>query len=327
MKRKTTLYFKLLCFWMIIGIPMFSMATIIPSPPSGLSINEKGTILPPPTPLGGDSLLPGMTPKNYTIPSGWSVLRTQDFEGTCPAGEWCGRWSGSITTTRPHTGSRSVEGSYPSDQADAGWSLEEGHTGYFSEIYLSFYEFIESQALFNDEFWMAQFVKSNPFQEVIAAWLWARNDQGRPAFNTPNMHLYAVSQGNKTERYAGVLKAVPKAAWVQWEIHYRPNTPANSDGFFRVYKDGTLYTSAENVNLNGTLSMENVAVQAGGLYTKLVWMTDSPTCSSCSSAPGEGTDYCSSSKGWFGQSFSSPICGPSLPSFIRYFDDIILMKK
>jgi hypothetical protein len=72
---------------------------------------------------------------------------------------------------------------------------------------------------------------------------------------------------------------------------------------------------------------------AGGLYTKLVWMTDYPACSvpsGCSSGPGEGTDACTAEMGWWGQPFGDPVCNPidpPLPGFKRFFDDIIVMKR
>lgn len=316
----------ILCFFLIAGTPLGSMsAGKIPTSPSNLGITS-GTVPPifppiaPVTPPGNDGLLSGMTPGNYKIPSGWSLVRTQDFEGSQPADElWT---SGSTATTSlAHSGSRSLMRTYGSSASDFHWALDEGHVGSFTEVYLSFYEYIDSTALFNDEFWVGQFTKASPFQEIVMAWLWA------PAYNQPSATFYIVPQGNHTSRYGTRTATVPKGAWVQWEMHYRPNTPGNSDGFLRVYKGGALFSSAENANLNGTVDMANCRIQAGGVYTRLVWMTDSPTCSHQSSGPGVGTDYCTSSMGWEYLSFSSTIPGPALPAFNRYFDDIIVLKK
>lgn len=339
MKSRKKVLIALLCSILIAGTPLGSMAADkTPSPPSILGITS-GTVpsdpvppdpVPPPpvTPPGEDGLLSGMTPGSYTIPSGWSLVRTQDFEGTKPSGESWGMSDGDVNSVSPHTGSKSIEGSYGWDQATVGWHLSEGHTGSFSEIYLSFYEYIQSTALFNDEFYLAKFDKNSPvFQEVVFDWFWA------PGFNQPVATLYAVSQGNQYGRFASKTDTVPKGQWVQWEIHYRPNTSGNSDGFIVIYKDGSLYSSAENKDINGTADMSDMSVQAGGTYTKLVWMTDSPTCSipsGCSTYPGTGTDYCTVAQGWSNQTFSNPKCNPidpPLASFKRYFDDIILMKK
>jgi hypothetical protein len=215
--------------------------------------------------------------------------------------------------------------------------LEEGYVGSFSEIYVSWYEYIESQALFNDEIFLAKFAVTSPvYQEVLADWYWAESSRSTfsSSFNGAYATLYIIPQGPRDARIAGRKDAVPKGSWVQWEIHYRPNTSGSSNGFYRIYKDGRLYLSAENADVNGDTSMNNTMVMLGGTYTKLVWMENYPTCTVCSTKPGgnseNGTDACTLYKGWNGQSFSNPKCAPidpPLPSFKRYFDDIIIMKK
>lgn len=324
MKSRTKVLFALLCSILIAGTPFGSMAADkIPVPPSKLGITS-GTGSPPApvTPPGNDGLLSGMTPGSYNIPSGWSLVRTQDFEGSCPEGEWCGRWSGKVTSTKPHRGSNSVEGTYSNDQADAGWSLSEGYIGTLSEVYVSFYEYIDSAARFNDEFYLAHFAVNSPtLQEVVLDWFWA------PTFNSTTATLYAVSQGVQYGRFAAKTATVPTGAWVQWEIHYRPNTSGNSNGFIRIYKDGTLFSSQENANINGTANMNNMFVQVGGDYTLLSWSKNSPTCTIAGTYIGDGTDYCMVGMGWSGQSFSNPHLHPPLSNFKRYIDDIILMKR
>ena len=315
---------------MFSSIELVQADTTPPSPPPML-IFGSGPIPPPApppapsTPPGNDGLLSGMTPSQDSLPSGWSRVRKQDFEGNCPSDEWCGRWDGSATTTKPHLGSKSVEGTYNHDQADVGWNMSGSSVGSFSEIYLSYYEFTESQALYNTEYWIAQFKVDNPFQEVIPVWLWPKNANNQPTLNGVKSTFYFSVQGSYTNRYGGKTDYPPAGVWVQWEVWYRPNSGGSSNGFIRVYKNGVLYISAENKNLNGNVSMNNAYVQVGGVYTKQIWMTDNPTCTQCSSASGIGTDYCTGN--WPNQSFSQPVCGPSLPSFKRYFDDIIVMKK
>ena len=314
----------------------FSMAAETnktPASPKGLVISSE-PVPPPSTPLpppGNEGLLSGMTPGNLKVPSGWTLVRTQDFEGNCGEGEWCGRWDGSVTTTKPHTGSNSIEGTYANDQSDVGWTLNSGYVGSFQELYFSFYEYVESQALFNDEYFQARFAvgSGSDFQEVILDWYWAEDSQGRLAFNQQKATLYVIPQGVYTKRLAAKTDSIPKGSWVQWEILFRPNTVGQNNGLIRVYVNGTYYTGADNVQLVGR-SMEDCSVMAGGQYTKLVWMTDYPTCTKCSSVPGDGTDFCTASMGFFGQSFSDPVCSPQdppLPAFKRFIDDIILMKR
>jgi len=341
MKRNINVYVVCLCFWMIAGVPFGSMAAGIPAPPSRLAIGLPDDLtepIPPPapvTPAGNDGLLSGQTPANYRLPTGWTLLRTTDFEGTKPTGENWSLWQASLQTDIYHGGSKSLGGTYSAGQHNIGWLYASGQIGTFSEVYLSYYDYTESTALFNDEYWMAQFYKYRAdgsfLQEIILDWMWPGG------FNKPYSSLWIVPQGVRSKRFGPKGGTVPKGAWHQWEIHYRPNTTtggvANSNGFYRVYLDGTLYLSTENANLNGTADMSNMGIRAGGLYTKAVWMTDYPTCSvpsGCGTAPGNGTDLCTNPKGWASQSFANPICNPidpPLPSFKRRIDDIILMKK
>jgi len=339
MRGNLKLFHILVYSILITGSPYGSIAADrSPMPPSIKGITLPSDALPSPAPLpvtppGNDGLLSGMTPGSYKIPSGWSLYQETDYEGTQPSGETWVLWAASVQTDRSHGGSRSLGGTYSSGQNDVAWRMDGSVLGKYSEVYLSFYEYIESHALFNDEFFLARFGVRDPFQEILADWYWA------PGFNQPRATLYEVSQGVRDGRMAQKSATVPKGAWHQWEIHYRPNTSGSSDGFYRIYLDGTLFLSAENANLNSTVNMNNADVQVGGVYTKGVWMLDYPTCSvpsGCSKYPGEGTDYCSehmrlpNGSTWSNQSFAAPVCNPidpPLAPFKRYFDDIIVMKK
>jgi hypothetical protein len=273
-----------------------------------------------------------MTPSNYTVPSGWSMVKTQDFEGTKPSGETWGGSHAAASTTQKHSGSKSWGGLYDSDQDTLHWIANANSVNPFTEVYVSYYEYVDSTARFNDEWWQAQFYINDPFQEIVLVWFWPAT------FNATSASLYIIPQGVRYGgRHAVKSTTVPTGTWHQWEIHYKQNTitdgVANSDGFYRVYMDGTLWGSKENWNFNGTRNMNGMSVKVGGIYTKLVWMTDYPTCSvpsGCSAKPGSGTDLCTVSQHWSGQSFADPVCNPidpPLASYRRYFDDIILMKK
>ena len=330
MKRNINVYVVCLCFWMIAGVPFCSMAAGIPAPPSRLAIGLPDDLtepIPPPvpvTPPGNDGLLSRMTPGNYSIPSGWSMVLKQDFEGTLSANEGTNM---SFTADKSHTGGKSLVGSYAWDAASVAWFLRKDKIGSFTEVYLSWYEFTESQARFNDEYWLAQFLKRGPngelYQEVIVDWMWV------PNFNSTNSYLYFVPQsaagGGKSARYGGGQHTVPVGTWTQWEIHYRPNTSGSSNGFIRIYKDGTLWESAENKNLNGAVDMTNMTVQVGGVYTKLTWVLSGGVCAS---SFGSGTD-----SGPRVTNFSSCPCPNQcppegkVPVFKRYYDDIIILKK
>lgn len=281
-------------------------------------------------------LLTGQTPSNHTIPDGWSLIKAQDFETPCTdPNEYCELWATEYKTDKAHGGTTSIGGTYTAGQDSVGWKLLDS-TGSWTELYISYYEWVDADAKFNDEYWMAQIYVAEPeFQELILDWYWPGS------FNNTSANLYAVPQGNH-ENNMPIKWGDPAAgAWVQWEIHYRQNTPGNSDGFIRVYRDGALYGNEYlNQNINGTVSMNNASIQVGGIYTKGVWMNNYPSCTvpdGCCSVPGDVgcTDYCSESMTlpgdgtWSHQSFASPVCDPIDPafsSFGRWIDDIIIMK-
>jgi hypothetical protein len=275
--------------------------------------------------------LTGMTPSNYSLPTDWSVVRTQNFEGSQPGDEGWTDWSTGVRTTQAHGGTKSVGGNIAGDQSWVGWTLDGLSIGSFTEVYISFYEYIDSNATFNDEMFLVSMMKRDPNnyeiqqQHWFVDWFWA------PTFNSPISTLYILGETSTVGlgieyRLGEKTDTVPTGSWVQWEVHYRQNTSGNSNGFARVYKNGVLYTSVENANLNNTVEMANFNLLIGGTYTKLVWMTDYPTCTQCGTYIGDGTDACTLYKEWNGQSFANPRCGPASESFNRYFDDIIVMK-
>lgn len=342
MKSRIKVLFALLCSILIAGTPLVSMAADkIPTSPSILGISS-GTVSPTstPTPPGNAGLLSGMTPGNYKIPSGWSIVRTQDFEGTKP-GDASEHWGGSATTERLHTGSKSMVGTYSADSSAVQWALEAGNTGSFTEIYLSFWEYTESQARFNDEYLLAHISDPNYGDDLNINFMWGKT------YNSTVAYFRVTAEGivNDTPGQSPWDKGnvtVPTGQWQQWEIHIRPGTPGQANGFFRIYLNGLLYFSRENALILGSgRTFNNGRILAGGYYTKIVWMKDYPTCSiptGCVTAsertnfqgPGNLTDQCVELKGWAGQLFSAPKCAPEdppLPNFKRYIDDVIVLKK
>jgi hypothetical protein len=305
-----------------------SAISIAPSAPSNIRIGSEvfpPPVTPPPTPPGNNGLLSGMTPGNYTVPSGWSVVVSQDFEGQLSSSEGT---NGSISSANKHAGSKSLVGTYTGDASDLSWWLRTNKIGAFSEVYVSWYDYNESQARVNDEYWLLQFMKRGPsdelYQEVIVTWMWAGfNETSSPLFIVPQTEIDSIGQ---TARYGGGQHTVDTSVWTQWEIHYRPSTSGNSNGFLRVYENGNLVESAENKNINNKADMSNMSINVGGVYTKLTWILSG---GSCASEFGGGSD-----SGPRVYNFSNPCpcpnqCPPNgyVPIFKRYFDDIIVMKK
>jgi len=305
-----------------------------PAPPSRLVITP-GTVSPPPpppvssTPPGNDGLLSGMTPGNYKIPSGWSLVRTQDFEGSIPGDEY---HDGNVTTDRYHTGSRSARGQYTGDGSAMRWMINPSGVGPFSEVYVSMWEFMESQARFSDELHAIRFEKrrsdgSLAMQVVFDIY---------GGFNEIDGGIWQINEGEGDggggfwESNYGPKIAWGQGSWVQWEVWFRPNTVGVPDGFFSIYKNGTKVFSVENKMLNGYTNFMNggVQVEVGGVYTKHVWYQNYPINSICSKNYGDGVGYAREDS-WSNPCVCPNQCPPNgmVPKFYRYFDDVIVLKK
>ena len=305
--------------------------------------------------IASAALLTGKTPANYnnSPPSGWITIRTQDFENGCNSQfENCSKGQTMVGGGTVHGGSSSLQGTYAKDGDNVEYIT---YPGAFTEIYLSWYDYTESQALFNDEYLLATFMRrtvpeDNLLQEVLVDFMFS-------GINSTNGDLQVVPQGegrtwNTVNEYGINTSTYPVGQWVQWEVHYRPNTPGNnSDGFVRIYLNGTLFRDFENYNFNGSVSMNTLYYAAiGGLYTKLAWTWQDPFslgAAACSGpAGGDSAIYPTFTAGKCGPSgndaattdgcrsyydwpilFASPRCGPSQSSYKRFIDDIIVMKK
>jgi PKD repeat protein len=277
------------------------------------------------------SLLTGKTPATLgTPPVGWTVVTTQDFEGgSAPSNQSFGH---PATANNPHSGAKSMEGAYSGDGGDVRWKLNEGNTGTFSEVYVSFYDFMETQGRFNDELFFFHFQSSFAnyhFQELTFDIFGGGNSASNSGFNSPSAGSVLVSGSDLPE---GICQALYGAdisgvwgVWTQWEMELKPNTPGQSDGVARVYKNGALFYERINANLNAGVSMNNMSVETGGTYTKLTWVKSD---GSCGDYIGDGNDNGPRVSNF--NSCSCPNqCPPSgiVPTYKRYMDDIIVMKK
>ena len=292
-----------------------------PFPPTKLTIKSDTVSPPPPVepPLGNDSLLPGKTIMNFSPPSGWSLVQGQGFESGVGDGEWL---NGNVSSVRAHSGTYSARGQYTSDGSSLDWGI--GNIGSFTEIYVSFWEYIDSVARFNDEFMYLTLGEQNTQQHIVFDLYY--DSQGK--FNsTSGMHCivgeHASGPGAPYVHY-GPDRTVITGQWVQHEIHIRPNTPGNSNGFAIWYRNGTRLFGVSNQNLNGSISLSNGYLLVGGVYTKHIWRRSD---NSCGSSIGDMQGYERESN-W--SNCTCPNQCPTngiVPSFYRYFDDIIVMRR
>lgn len=282
-----------------------------------------------PSEASAQSLLHGATASSHAIPSGWTALKVQGFEGGVDANKEF--INASITSANAHTGTKSMGGSIAGDGGGVRWVLEQGNHK-SREVYISYWDYMDSQATFNDEQFQAVFRVNNGSgatiqqQNVWYDWYWAANG----AFNAPAGQLLVVSEGAGVGElhkafydsiYAPAV-APQRGQWAQFEIHYKANTAGAANGFYRGYVNGILRVNLENRNLNGSIDMIGMLVQIGGTYTKHIWrLGDGSIGNTCGTFIGHGAGS-SRMTDWSTTTYD---CGPVPPIFNRYFDDIIVM--
>ena len=352
--RKMFTSLLILVFSIFTGSEAYSLDRT-PSPPKILNISPGSTtpapIVPPIT--SANAFLSGMDPSNYKIPPGWTLVTTQDFEGGGLGSGQDMSKGNVITTAKPHTGSKSLEGTYFGDDSSVSWILSAGYLTDAKEVYLSFWDHNASGGKTNDEMYIARFYRmsedgSTFYQEIIIDTFGRRTDvNGGFNSETPTLVIEPqgkLSMGGQTYTYWEVATPVhiDFGSWTQWEVHYKPNTyptegaaysTANRDGFIRIYKNSVLVEDLKNANITGTINMSNMRVQAGGTYTKLTWVkvnfekpyTLPGDCGSMGNLSDHGPRVTN-----FANVCPCPNqCPPNgfVPIFKRYIDDVIIMKR
>lgn len=278
-------------------------------------------------------LLTGKTPATYTLPAGWTLVRTQDFEsGSVPTGEGI---NGSITTTYPHSGQRSLEGKVWKDDCATGWALGQNIITE-DEIYCSFWEYMDAHGRLNDEMWILSIRKDFPgwtFQ--IERWQWLNNlGNFSRAFNVLDGNLVYFCEGSATGSPGSVCYynqgdwlTCGFGQWRQWEVYWKSNTPGIADGVTKFYMNGTKISEVTNTAFSGTLDMSGPRITLGGeVYTKISWGQMSGECSTNA----QNIDHDIGRP----KNFELPCpcpgqCPPNgyAPVFNRYVDDIIVLQR
>jgi hypothetical protein len=256
------------------------------------------------------------------IPAAWTLVIAEGFEsGNVTSKE---SYLGDITATFGHSGSHSLHMLVSFDQATPQWNYNQGNLGSFSAVYLSFYEYLDSNAAINDEMGIANLTihdsSGNLAQELFI-------DRLGSSFNTFTPSIVIEPQSattGVTEADYGPAPNIRAGTWHQWEIYWQPNAEGRSNGLIQIYENGQLRYSLGNHNFNKNVPMTNAQVFAGGIYTKLIWTDNGklPPSGTCV-ALGNGLGF---DVGGTLAKLGS-ICPPSAPSFNRYLDDVILLKR
>jgi hypothetical protein len=263
-----------------------------------------------------------MNPSRFTVPSGWTLVAKQDFEGSITSPQSIQK--GDVATSNPHTGSKSLHYAVLGEGITADWDLAQGATGSFSDLYMSFYLFLDTNARMNDELYWMHIRKGFPgggFQEIVVDM--TSNLAGN--FNSTDFRPFIEPQFTQPGgsdlgtfgRYSQFNVPLPLGTWAQLETWYHPNSSSLNDGFLRLYLNGNLLFSCEGCNLNGTLDMSGAELEATGYYTKNIWRDPGGSCSSVL-AGGTMSGTC--------PDMATCACYPG-QHFNMWVDDIIVIKK
>ena len=270
-----------------------------------------------------DSLMPGMTPGSFSVPVGWKVYATQDFEsgvlssgnefmnnggGVCTVGETL------VSPVQAHRGSKStcnrVNATFKYN--NNGWGFESVPA---TDIYVSWWDYIDSNALFSIDWYIFQFMKSGlaappTFEEVYLDILGQQ-------YNGHGGGLGLQSQGVFEQGVTTLgFYTIPLGAWHQREVWAHFDTTNTS--FVKVYTDGFLTVSKGPTNLNGQVNMFGARLQLGAVYSRPEWGFNSSGVGSC-------TAWGVAPVGLNCYDYTNCRCPPNPPIFNHYMDDIIVL--
>jgi hypothetical protein len=274
--------------------------------------------------LTGCTVSPSNTP-NCSIPGGWTLAIAQGFEGGLTSSEAIVPTNG-ITTNNAHSGTHSLFTPVNADQAEVAWFFT-GIGTINTAAYMSYWEYLDPNAAVNDEMELASLAAYGPGGNLLDE---LNFDRFGYAYNTLTPNLVIQPQGNAggtaDEGDVGSGNNIAAGAWHQWEFYWKPNTTSiSNDGVMTIFKDGQTVETISPRNLNGPISMSGGTMFAGGVYSKFLWTSNGLDSGACQPAIGDGSPDTTHS----GASFATlgAICAPTAPTFNRYIDDIIVIKK
>jgi hypothetical protein len=251
-----------------------------------------GTVSAPPSSTG--NLLTGKTPANYSLPGGWSVLCTQDFEGslaTCKQGSAAIVVTANQTSAQAHSGTHSGYGNqygttpYGPGATSWGTTVPDG----WSELYQSWYQRLDSFPngvgfyFSGGDFYVSSYHASSPinYQTILDYCCWSGSGNQVGAFGFSNGPLFFAADNSNLNRFIAQQNAGFDATWHQYEVHYKHSTQSCgtkdstggcADGIFELWIDGSKIYSATNVDLNGAAAMNGLEQFISGHTEPILWL-------------------------------------------------------
>ena len=273
--------------------------------------------------LNGCIVVESNNAPSCSAPSGWTLAGAEGFGGGST--HMNSTLSGSVTTTKAHTGSSAMGGLYQSDGGVIADWIHETVFGPYNDIYLSYWDYEDPNALIPQELFVGivsngeQGTAPNTYQDT--GWDWQNTPgQSDSCASMANVFEPLGSGGQGTFNYGNKL-CINAGSWRQYEMWYHPNTVtggvANKDGFIKLFVNGQLQSQVVNANLNG--------LRGSGTGNQTPTMQN-PHSDAFIEVGGVITAFCDPGATVRANPFSA--CPNAAPTpFHRYIDDIIIMKK
>lgn len=284
---------------------------------SGLTVDAPQSLLSGCTVNASNQPVCGSNVGSASIPSGWTLVAAQGFEsGSVSSSQGV---AGTIENSFAHTGTHAMTGKYTGGDQQYFWKIV-GSAINSLTTYVSWWEYDESQGKLNQDFFMMR--RLNPdgrhdaeLQFAASSCLWNCTDE----------NLYFEPHGGGWSLYKGWTNP-GWGVWTQWEVEMTINPTGSSTGSLTAWRNGIQVFSFTGKDIATTYTnWANADLRVGGVYTKLVWYTDSShtTC-----ATGH-TSYTVNFSDWT-QPDPCPQQAPPngyVPIFKRYIDDIVVLRK
>jgi hypothetical protein len=305
----------------------------------------------------GQGLLSGMTASNFTLPSGWTLVEAVGFEdGT--RGPGASSYNMAVACGFAHTGNCAIKGTYNHGDNTVSW-MSQALNG-SRDTYISFWEYDDPKGRMNADLDIGGIQVFGATDAIVRFQPGCGGNAlssllGIPyAWNAltqrPILYVEGINGNTNFATWGWGNECLSPNApswgnWTQWEIRIKENDPTSpsspANGEVELYQNGALVNQVPQYqgqcssnpvpcsNLAGNLDIASLVhiATVGGVYTKYVEYQDAglTVCSVFPNLPSYGTIM---------QNFANPDPCPNqappngyVPTFNRYFDDIIVLKR
>jgi hypothetical protein len=297
-----------------------------------------------PPPISSGALLTGMTPSNYTLPAGWTLVDANDFSSGYHAGEGPANTGGNtivIDCSFGHAGNCSLDSNMTRSAAGYGMVLNGNYIN-SREVYVSYWMYVsDSNPGYGFDYTNWYHLVRVPQGETVGQGL----DFDFVPSGPPNCWFACVGgsasffgniPGYGWGRYGAWYNQTP-GRWVQLEFHVKANTPGENDGDLEYYVNGALVAQCDASNgcpSNGGATpgdlVQNSDYMTANLYLGGDWMANmwygdaAQTIFSTAGDVGYGSTNAN-----MGACQDAIMCPPNgvIPPFDIYITDVIIVKR